>query len=684
MRRIIAGTLALTVLSSIWMLGSEGATKAKKAKKAPPPASAEMQQLQDRLNQQQQQINQLQQQLQQSNQQLQATQSSMQSSVQKATADAAAAQAAASAAQQTANSLNSSVTELKACCADLTASVTTLKKDVKELQNPLAIKYKGVLITPGGFADGGFAWRSRNDNTSLSSAFGAIPLNGTPNASFSEVRMDARNSRLQMRFEGKPNDNVKLTGFIMGDFYGTADPATNPNQVNSWLFRIREAYAMAEMKNGTFFVVGQYYSLWTPGRRGVGPTSQMLPLAYEGNEILGLPYERGLNLRIGKKFNKNFSAAFEIEQPETASVSSNLTPTALLGTENSGSNFPVGNNLPIPCCNQAFYIYPTSGAENPASTGVVTPFTNGTAATNVASVAALQSLNGGFSANPVPDFAAKLAWDSPTSTAHFEVRGLFRVARSGVALNANGLPINTAGNGQTTIVTTSTMIPTYTPATGLPVGNAYKSIDMNYAYGWGLGISAVAPITKKVDFVLNANYGDASNARYNPGGSNSADWTIGVDSAGTYILKPVRGYTTFGGFEMHPAPKWDFYLYGGNEYYQRTQCGALYTDPYGQFNAALGSTKPGTCMGYGLPGGGAGSQASTANPAITSPNRDLWEGTIGYIYRIWAGNFGTFQTMGEYQYVHRAVWQDASTAVSSSQFKGSYSVADLALRYILP
>ena len=79
MRRIIAGTLALTVLSSTWLLGSEGATKAKKAmKKAPPPASAQMQQMQDQLNQQQQQINQLQQQLQQSNQQLQSTQSQLQ------------------------------------------------------------------------------------------------------------------------------------------------------------------------------------------------------------------------------------------------------------------------------------------------------------------------------------------------------------------------------------------------------------------------------------------------------------------------------------------------------------------------------------------------------------------------------------------------------------------------------
>ena len=676
MRRIIAGTLALTVLSSTWLLGSEGATKAKKAKKAPPPASAEMQQLQDRLNQQQQQINQLQQQLQQSNQQLQMTQSSMQSSVQKATADAAAAQAAASAAQQTANSLNSSVTELKACCTDLTASVTVLKKDVKELLNPLAIRYKGVMITPGGFADAGFAWRSRNDNTSLSSAFGAIPLNGTPNASFTEVRMDARNSRLQLSFVGNPNDNVKLTGFIMGDFYGTADPATNPNQVNSWLFRIREAYAMAEMKSGFFFVGGQFYSLWTPGRRGVGVRGMMLPLAYEGNEILGLPYERGMQFRVGKQFNPHWSAAFEIDQPETASVSSNLTPTALLGTENSGSNFPIGNNLPVPCCNQAFYIYPVAGAENPASTTSYTPFTAGTAATNVASVAALQSLNGGFSANPIPDFAAKVAWDTPTSTAHFEVRGLARIVRSGVALNANGLPINTAVSGQTAIVTTSTMIPTY--SSGVAVGNAYKSMDMNYSYGWGLGISAVAPVTKKVDFVLNANFGDASNARYNPGGANSADWTIGVDNAGTYKLKPVRGYTTFGGFELHPNPKWDFYLYGGNEYYQRTNCGSLYSDPYGQFNATLGTVKPGACMGYGL------AKTATSNPAITSPNRDLWEGTFGYIYRIWAGNFGTFQTMGEYQYVHRAVWQDASAAVTASQFKGMYSIVDLGLRYVLP
>jgi hypothetical protein len=681
MRRIIAVTLALTVLSSTWLLGSEGATKAKKAvkKPAPPPASAQMQKMQDQLNQQQQQINQLQQQLQQSNQQLQSAQGQIQSSVMKATQDAAAAQQAASAAQQTANSLNSSVTDLKMCCADLTKSVTVLQKDVKELLNPLAIRYKGVMITPGGFADFGAAWRSRNDTSSLSSNFGGLPLNGTPNASFSEYRTDARNSRVQFKFEGKPNDNVKLTGFIMGDFYGTADPSTNANQVNSWLFRIREAWVMAQMKSGFFFAGGQMYSLWTPGRKGVLPDGMMLPLAYEGNEIIGMPYERGAQFRIGKKFNAHISAAIEIDQPELASVSSNLTPSALLGTQNSGTDFPVGNNLPVACCNQTFLIYPGNSQTGVGGAGATSASGNlaaGAAATMVSPVAGLQSINGGLAANPVPDLVAKVAWDSPTSTAHFEVRGLARFIRSGVALNANGSPVNTNGSGQKAIETTSTMIPTLTG--GLPTATAYKSVDMNWTYGWGLGISAVAPVTKKVDFILNANAGAGSNARYNPGGGNSADFTIGVDNSGTYMVKPVRGYTGIAGLEMHPAPKWDWYLYGGNEYYQRTNCGPLYSDPYGQLNAGTGGTAAGTCMGYGLP------KTATSNPSNTSPNRDLWEGTVGYIYRIWRGNFGTFQTMGEYQYIHRAVWQDASTAVSSSQFKGSYSVADLALRYILP
>ena len=240
-----------------------------------------------------------------------------------------------------------------------------VQKDVKELLNPMAIRYKGITITPVGFVDGGFAWRNHNTNSSLSTPAGNIPLDGTLNTHFSETRIDARNTRLGIRMEGNPNSNVKLTAYVLGDFYGTADPATNAGQVNSWLFRIREAWAMAELKNGFAVVGGQMYSLWTPGRRGVLPGSMMLPLAYEGNEIIGMPYQRGLQMRFAKQINPNFSFAFELEQPELSAVSSAYTPSSLVGTENSGTDFPVGNNLPIPCCNQTFVVYPSGPARLP-------------------------------------------------------------------------------------------------------------------------------------------------------------------------------------------------------------------------------------------------------------------------------------------------------------------------------
>jgi hypothetical protein len=669
MRRIIAGTLALTVLSSTWLLGSEGATKAKKpVKKAPPPATAQLQQMQDQLNQQQQQINQLQQQLQQSNSQLQSTQSQLQGSVQQANQQAAAAQQAASAAQQTANSLNSSVVDLKTSTTTINQSLTVVQKDVKELLNPMAIRYKGVTITPVGFADGGFAWRNHNTNSSLSTPAGNIPLEGTLNTHFSETRFDARNSRLGIRVVGNPNDKVKLTGYFLGDFYGTADPATNAGQVNSWLFRIREAYAMAQLSNGFAVAGGQFYSLWTPGRKGVLPDSMMLPLAYEGNEIIGIPYQRGLNLRFTKKINANVSFGFELEQPELTAVTSPYTPSSLVGTENSGTDFPIGNNLPVPCCSQSFLVYPAGVAQ-----------VGGTAATVATPVTALQSINGGLSNNVAPDLAFRLAWDSTKSTAHFEVRGLTRFFRTGVALAPNGAPINTGASGETSIVAVSGLT-SYGNKTGAAVAaSQLGSVATTTATAYGIGISAVLPVTKKVDFVLTADAGAGVGSRYNPGSANSADATIKLNSAGLYTLQPVKSTAELVGFELHPTPKWDWYLYVGNEYYQRVN----YSDSVHNLplNAALGlgganqSCGGAMCLGYA-------NSNITSITSQTSPNRDVWEGTVGYIYKFWSGPYGTFQTMGEYQYYHRAVWQTAFAG--PEPLKGNMQMIDLAMRYVLP
>ena len=58
-------------------------------------------------------------------------------------------------------------------------SVTALQKDVKELLNPLAIRYKGITITPVGFADAGAVGGVTTTPTlRMSTPFGNIPLDG--------------------------------------------------------------------------------------------------------------------------------------------------------------------------------------------------------------------------------------------------------------------------------------------------------------------------------------------------------------------------------------------------------------------------------------------------------------------------------------------------------------------------
>ena len=155
MRRKISGTLALAVLSSTWLLGAEGATKTKPkpkkapakrkvVKKAPPPVSAQLQQMKGQLNQQQQQINQLQQQLQQSNQQLQERSSSFSRACSRQPSRRRLRRRPLLRPRHSANSLNSSVADLKTTTTTVTQTLATTQKDVKELLNPLAIRYKGV------------------------------------------------------------------------------------------------------------------------------------------------------------------------------------------------------------------------------------------------------------------------------------------------------------------------------------------------------------------------------------------------------------------------------------------------------------------------------------------------------------------------------------------------------------
>jgi F0F1-type ATP synthase membrane subunit b/b' len=344
MRRIIAVTLALTVLSSTWLLGAEGATKAKKAvkKPAPPPASAQMQKMQDQLNQQQQQINQLQGQLQQSNQQLQSTQTQLQSSVTKANQDAAAAQQAASAAQQTANSLNSSVVELKACCTDLNASVTALKKDVNELMNPLAIRYKKMTMTPIGYFEGSAFWRQRAQGGTATTNYAGTALYGTAATGISEFRMTAQNTQIGFLYQGDAG-KAKLTGLWQIDLNGPVNSGTaagvsgagTPAIVNSNNFypRLRHAWARAEVGNGWAFTAGQTWFLGMMNRKLITQLTEWYPVGDDNQTFPGFSQpNRPTQFRLTKNFANNKAAfAIDMEGADIKYVNDGTTPANVVG-----------------------------------------------------------------------------------------------------------------------------------------------------------------------------------------------------------------------------------------------------------------------------------------------------------------------------------------------------------------
>src|SRR5271165_3062380 len=151
--------------------------------------SSELKELKDAIAAQQQQIQQLQQQVQSRDaaiQQLQQQVGQAQSAAtdaQKAAAAAALAQAPKSA--EEISGLQHDVTDLKAVSANTVEGLQDTQKRVGDLESPLAIHYKGVLITPGGFLAGETYWRP-HATYGEATAFNSIPFSAAGQARTSE------------------------------------------------------------------------------------------------------------------------------------------------------------------------------------------------------------------------------------------------------------------------------------------------------------------------------------------------------------------------------------------------------------------------------------------------------------------------------------------------------------------
>jgi hypothetical protein len=327
MKRITAVMLTMALVGSVVATQAQQSTtpattaksprKKMVAKKTGPSVSEQLSEMKQSIDAQQQQIKQLtdlvqsrDQKIQQLEQRLDQNQSA---DVQAQTkADAAVAQVAEQG--QTVTALKSDVTDLRTTATNSAMTLQETQKRIGDLESPLAIRFKGITITPGGFLAGESVYRNRALGAEAT-PFNSLNYPGAGQNTISEFFGSGRQSRISMLAEGKIS-SAKLTGYYEADFLSAA-VTSNPNQTNSYALRQRQVWAQAALTNGWTFTGGQMWTLATENRKGVDNRTEAVPSTIDPNYTVGFSFARQYGFRVSKNFNNKFWLAASLENPQT-------------------------------------------------------------------------------------------------------------------------------------------------------------------------------------------------------------------------------------------------------------------------------------------------------------------------------------------------------------------------------
>src|SRR5438270_11102367 len=228
MKQVIALALTLAMATGAFAAPAPQASAAstskkkttKKAASAAPSVNTQLSEMKQAIDAQQQQIQQLVQQLQSRDQQVQQLQQRLdqgQTATREANAKAEAAASQANQQQQVVTELKTDVSDLKQNSTNTALTQKETQKSINSLESPLALHYKGITITPGGFLAAETVWRSRGTASDVNTPFNSIPLPAAGASRLSEFFGSARQSRIAILGEGKLG-NSKLTGYYETDW----------------------------------------------------------------------------------------------------------------------------------------------------------------------------------------------------------------------------------------------------------------------------------------------------------------------------------------------------------------------------------------------------------------------------------------------------------------------------------
>src|SRR5271170_788889 len=471
--------LASLVLASALVAGhaqtaptTKAHAAAKKTAAAKPSVESQIESLREQMNSQNSQIQALKQQLSQRDSQLQQAQQAAaqaQQAAQQSQQAAQAQQAAIGENTQAVASLQGSVTDLKTNTQSIVTTVQEQQTQVKkQIENPDAIHYKGITISPqGSFVEAATVYHNRALSSDINTPFNSVPFEGADNANISDFYGTGRQSRLALMAEGKLTDWT-IRGYYEMDWLGTGVTSNN-NESNSYVMRQRQLWAQAESNNGFIFTAGQQWSLATENRTGIINRTELLPQTIDPQYSVGFVWERQYGARVVKSFdNKQLWVGLSVENPQTETPSCQATGTTTAGTA-------------LACPTN--YLVGSTGTGGGLYNGAGGPTATGGAGAPLAT----------YSYNLAPDLIAKVVYEKP-GYGHYELFGIARFFRDRVYPNATSTTVST-GTG------------------------AYNDTTV----GGVIGGSLYVPVKKYADVGLSGLWGDGV-GRY--GSSGLPDTTI--------------------------------------------------------------------------------------------------------------------------------------------------------------
>jgi len=367
-KKSLVTALALAALSAgAWAETPASATPAAKdaAAAAPAPSAvtaADVQALKDALAAQQLQIDRLTQQLQRQQDQ-------------QAAAESASKADSKPVAQQQVAELATGLAVQQETAAPA-ANPQEPSPGASSMEGPLTLHFRGINITPGGYAEAAFVRRSRALSADLPTPFNSLTMPGASQSQVPEFFGSGRQSKITTFVNGRLK-NVDLSSYVSADFLSSGVTSTSTS-TNSYTLRLRQAWAQAKFANGWSFLGGQAWSLATENGKGISPdddlgrTNDARPKTIDPSYNVGFVFTRQYGIRVTKTFGDKVALAFAMENAQ-----------GTLTTHGNGYNFLLGQ----------------AGASNSYNTTSTYTF------------------------NPSPDLIAKAAFDP--GFGHYEVFGLY-------------------------------------------------------------------------------------------------------------------------------------------------------------------------------------------------------------------------------------------------------------------